>query len=189
MKFLESDLEDIIFNASQTEEGRMTLMNRGLNINSPLKRQVNLGSYGIADLIDVIPDNTGISYNVIELKKVKLCAKDIMQTCRYMTGIKRYLRENTPSFADFVNVNGMLIGPGLKTTDDLGFLINELYGLRVLTYDYDLEKGLNFTHNYGFHNHNEAFPSNDIHLGMQCNLSDQYFKLSDQELKELKNNA
>ena len=188
MNILEKDIEDLIFEASQSQKGREILLNRGLNICTPLKRQVNLGSYGIADLIDVIPDNTAISYNVIELKKVSLSIEDILQLSRYITGMNRFLRENTPDFANYHNVRGTLIGPDLKGTKDIGYLINQLYGIHVLTYNYDLEKGLKFTHLHGFHKSNEILASDsDIHLGMQSILSDHYHRLSEEELKKTRN--
>ena len=47
MKFLENDLEEIIYTS-----GRDVLEQRGLTINGKLLRQVKIGNYGIADLIE-----------------------------------------------------------------------------------------------------------------------------------------
>lgn len=46
MKFLEKDLEDIIFNADNE-----SLQSRGLEIRGFKKRQLNIGNYGIADIV------------------------------------------------------------------------------------------------------------------------------------------
>jgi hypothetical protein len=46
MKFLEKDLEQIIWDADKE-----ILSERGLNLDGKLKRQLKIGNYGIADLI------------------------------------------------------------------------------------------------------------------------------------------
>jgi hypothetical protein len=46
MKFLEKDLEEIIFNSC-----KIKLCNRGLTLPEKIKRQVRIGNYGVADLI------------------------------------------------------------------------------------------------------------------------------------------
>ena len=56
MKFLEKDLEDIIFEAPREE-----LAKRGLHIEGKMYRQLRIGNYGIADLVTIqrpimIPD-------------------------------------------------------------------------------------------------------------------------------------
>lgn len=53
MDFLEKDLEDIIWNASQTDIGREELKKRGLEIHGKMYRQVNLGDYGRCDLLTI----------------------------------------------------------------------------------------------------------------------------------------
>ena len=54
MDFLEKDLEDIIWNAQSTREGREKLKSRGLNIQGKVFRQPNLGEYGIPDLVSIV---------------------------------------------------------------------------------------------------------------------------------------
>ena len=49
MKFLEKDLEQIIF-----ESGRDSLRERGLSISGKLLRQLRIGNYGIADLVEFV---------------------------------------------------------------------------------------------------------------------------------------
>lgn len=75
MDFLEKDLEDLIYEASQTEEGRSKLVSRGLYpLRCPLKRQVPLGSYGIADLVEVrgtvLADKGDLAITVILMPKI-----------------------------------------------------------------------------------------------------------------------
>lgn len=54
MEFLEKkDLEDIIWEAYQSEYGKYELFNKGLSISGKMYRQVNLGDYGILDLMTV----------------------------------------------------------------------------------------------------------------------------------------
>ena len=53
MDFLEKDLEDIIWDASKTNEGRSILSKRGLDIEGKMFRQVSLAEYGRIDLASV----------------------------------------------------------------------------------------------------------------------------------------
>jgi len=46
MKFLEKDLEEIIFNADMKD-----LPEKGLHFTGVIKRQLRIGNYGVADLV------------------------------------------------------------------------------------------------------------------------------------------
>ena len=50
MKFLEKDLEEIIWDAYKNDKLSL-INNRGLFINGLIKRQLRIGNYGIADLV------------------------------------------------------------------------------------------------------------------------------------------
>jgi len=69
MEISEKELEDIIFNTDN-----YNLNNRGLNIYGKKKRQLSIGSYGIADLVTCAiynkkDGNQMLYIQVIELKK------------------------------------------------------------------------------------------------------------------------
>lgn len=69
MEFLEKDLEDIIWEAYQSEYGKYELFNKGLAISGKMYRQVNLGDYGILDLMTVSINPKDVIISIYELKK------------------------------------------------------------------------------------------------------------------------
>lgn len=87
MKFLERNLEDIIF-----ETDNKKLLERGLPIFGKKFRQVNLGSYGIADLVCFERNKDQITITVIELKKDCVNLDTLIQALRYVEGIKKYFK-------------------------------------------------------------------------------------------------
>lgn len=52
MKFIEKNLEDIIF-----QSNRLELSKRGLNLRGKIFRQVRIGNYGTADLVTIKKPN------------------------------------------------------------------------------------------------------------------------------------
>ena len=156
MDFLEKDLEDIIFNQLQTEEGYDNLQERGLNINySPdkfkCKRQLKIGNYGICDMVtfsrfDSIINQDGalcqppIYIEVIELKRGEVNIETLLQAVRYLTGIKSYISKNYPKLV--VDYSITLVGRTLNTGDWV-YLIDLIDGLKVQTYSYGID-GINF---------------------------------------------
>ena len=92
MKFLEKDLEDIIW-----ESDNIKLRKRGLSINGIKKRQLKIGNYGIADLVTCYKSindfNNGLIVTVYELKKEKAGISAFLQALRYCKGIKLIYRK------------------------------------------------------------------------------------------------
>ena len=94
MKFLEKDLEEIIFKSPKKQ-----LQERGLYVTGKLLRQKRIGNYGIADLIeferpkkhDMIGPCKG-AITVYELKQNKITMSAFLQGIGYIKGIKEYLK-------------------------------------------------------------------------------------------------
>src|SRR5689334_20163596 len=98
MRFLEKNLEDIIYEADLD-----SLHSRGLTIHGKRLRQVKIGNYGIADLITIERDVFNYAYavqdtikpfitvTVFELKKEIVNIHTFLQAVKYLKGIKRYL--------------------------------------------------------------------------------------------------
>lgn len=87
MDFLEKDLEDIIWNASQTDIGREELKKRGLEIHGKMYRQVNLGDYGRCDLLTISIDDKNVCVHIYELKKDELSTSTLIQVLKYKRAI------------------------------------------------------------------------------------------------------
>jgi hypothetical protein len=139
MEFSEKDLEDIIFDASQNFETRGDLVDRGLDLPlyGKMYRQVNFGTYGIADLINVwiestILDNGFVSrllnIEIIELKKDTIGNKALNQACRYLKAIRVLWDGLDNTHFDDILPHITLIGSNIDNSNESSFvfLYNEL---------------------------------------------------------------
>lgn len=144
MNFKEQTLEDIIWDNSQTEEGRKLLKNRGLVILGNIYRQVDLGSYGRADLITVFynPSVNETTITVYELKKGSITKDAFMQACRYITGIKRHGFDEDYFDTTFI-YRICLIGDYFDSKNDFCYLYNESFFADAYVYDYAID-GISF---------------------------------------------
>jgi hypothetical protein len=154
MNFLENDLEDIIYNTSQVK-----LQERGLDVineGSKLYRQLNIGNYGRADLVEftrsfIKPENSRgwheLIINVYELKKEKIGMGSFLQALNYIKGIDMYLKyRNKYNQVEFIIT---LIG---REIENGAFIylpdyISNLNGssfIHLYTYDYEFD-GIKFT--------------------------------------------
>ncbi len=130
---------------------------RGLVINSifrpdniQLLQQVNLGNYGIADLINVeykqIPYDPTIEYparrkiviTVIECKLNDIDANAYMQAQRYVTGIKSILEDHDLSYSQ-IEIKTILIGSSINTNGDFVFMYNNDPHCSIYTFKYDFD--------------------------------------------------
>lgn len=121
MDFLEKDLEQIIYEASDEQL-------KDLRLSGKRYRQLKIGNYGIADLVFIkrkygYEANTpfiefrGLEITVCELKKDKIGIAAFFQAIRYCKGIKSYLEDRGFNCFEFRIV---LIGRGV---DDSGSFI------------------------------------------------------------------
>lgn len=169
MKFLESDLEEIIMK-SENED----LYERGLFINGHKKNQLRIGNYGIADIVtyhkEPIPGfKNGVSclegwrkvITVFELKKDKISLSTFAQGVEYVKGIRDYLETTGRDVYDYY-FRLVLIGRNVDTNSCVVYLpslLNETIGgmsLELYEYKYNID-GLGFELKEGYSLTNKGF--------------------------------
>lgn len=173
MKFLEKDLEEIIFNSDHEH-----LIDRGLYIPKILKRQLRIGNYGIADLVGFQRPYYHSGYdeickgeiNVIELKKDKISVSSFFQALNYVKGIQRYIEKYRPDMSDHYNYRITIIGNDLDKKSSVVYLNdffntelceqkiydNVLTSVNLYTYSYEID-GLKFKYVEDYTLINEGF--------------------------------
>lgn len=164
MKFLEKDLEQIIY---ETENHLLNC--KGLDISGIKKRQLRIGNYGISDLITVEKSyqaNNKISpmldITIFELKKNEISVSTFLQAIRYLKGIKRYFYNRNSSYR--INYKIVLIGESIDINNDFIFLTDlvnvDEYGcsfsLEYYTYEMNFN-GLQFNQYNGYKLSQEGF--------------------------------
>lgn len=149
MKFLEKDLEQIIY-----ETDNKILKDKGLNINGKKLRQLRIGNYGIADLITYHRDGNYFDITVYELKKEKIGISAFLQSVRYTKGIKSFLSKR---FKDDVwySINVVLIGKQIDNNGSFCF-IPDMTNFSFYTYHYEFD-GLKFENHRNYVLTNEGF--------------------------------
>lgn len=138
-------LEDIIWENSQSPEGRKLLSERGLWVTGAMHRQLQLGPYGILDLItiDYIPPADTLIVTIYELKKGKIGIDALLQACRYVAGVQNH----GVGYGDYdceIKYRVCLIGDSIDKNGDFVFLYNELDFVNIYTYNYTIT-GITFT--------------------------------------------
>lgn len=156
----EKELEDYI--CEQLDNGYNPITNEWAGWYG---RQVDIGTYGIIDILIVDKSDDGQIYaTVIELKKDLVTAKSLAQVSRYMTGLSRYFKE---MFADnYGGLRGIVSAPNVETNDDTPYLINivKQTGVFVYTIDFDLDSGVSFIQSDGWKKTNENFHLTKFHI-------------------------
>ena len=156
MQFLEKQLEDIIFEHLQTKDGRQKLKDRGLYVFSDrffwVKRQVNLGAYGIADIVTATLCDGELFITIYELKQKSVCEKALIQAARYRKAVSRYVQNR---WKRDLHISINLIGSNVHDSEWV-YLIDALEDLTVYADQYDID-GLKFNDCYGFHLIDEKF--------------------------------
>lgn len=171
MKFLEKNLEQIIFDSNKKQ-----VQERGLVINGKLLRQLRIGNYGIADLIEhqrpYYHEGMGEmikgEITVYELKQEKVGVSAFLQALGYVKGIDSYLSKR--GINDKYNYNIVLIGSETDKSSSVVYL-SDLMGQKVYetkmnhdsvltftiyNYEYRLD-GIYFKEDYGYSLTNEGF--------------------------------
>jgi len=153
MKFLEKDLEQIIYDADKE-----LLAEKGLYINGKLKRQLRIGNYGIADLVEFRRPYYHPYFNnmikgeiiVYELKQDKIGISAFLQALGYIKGIKTYLEEK--GISDKYHYSIKLIGKEIDNNSTFVYLTDFL-DLDTCETHIDLESKLslcNYLYSYDF---------------------------------------
>ncbi len=145
MNILEKEIEDIVFNTASDK-----LRARGLFIPNLKIRQLNLGSYGISDIIAYAFyrdefNKVQIYITVIELKKDSVDANTVMQAARYCKGIDELLHREFNLDNHHLHFDIVVIGKTIQLNGDFVYMAEYLNNLRAYTYSIDLEKGITFT--------------------------------------------
>ena len=166
MKFLEVDLEEIIYNTSNN-----ILVERGLDIYGHKKRQLRIGNYGVADIVTMERPEYFLNgevrkgkITVYELKKDKISVSTFFQALRYLRGITRYLELREFDLLHF-NLEICLIGRKVDTESSVSY-IGDLFQndtiletttrITLYEYNYDID-GLSFETVTGYKLKNEGF--------------------------------
>lgn len=182
MKFLEKDLEQIIFEANPKDL-------KFINLCSYKKRQLKIPGHGVADLVlfekiyqkhadnkkcKVEIEDVGLKITVCELKKDKIGISAFLQAIRYCKGLQDYFISR--NFFSFI-FEIVLIGKDLDKTGSLMYmpdLINiSTNTLDSFTFDCGL-KAINFyTYNYDFDG--VKFLREGIYLDSSDDSNEMYF--------------
>lgn len=150
MEFLEKDLEDVIYEA-YTSGKQNFLQERGLSCFSHdyIIRQLNLGDYGIADLIaiDFIPylEEKGKSFFIVtiyELKKDAINMATFSQIIKYGKAITSFLRSQG-MYEGWI-LKYVIVGRSIsQNSDNLCFMSDIFRTIKTYTYDYSFD-GIRF---------------------------------------------
>ena len=106
-------------------------------------RQLQIAGYGVADLVLVDADPTAATITVVELKNTELCAANLEQLGRYMTGLQRLsqLIENDELVNGEVFVQGVLAGPFNPQSSELVWLYHQTENIEIYSVSIDVENG------------------------------------------------
>jgi hypothetical protein len=172
MDFLEKNLEDIIF-----ETDNDLLMDRGLYIDGRKKRQVNIGGYGIADIVaierftdcvDGVSVQKFIKINVLELKKNNADVGTFLQALKYCKGIKSYIEKRKLFNSYQILFEVSLIGKKVDLSSsfiylsdflsggDNSYCMHEYFSFSAYSYSYEFD-GIKFKREHGYSLINEGF--------------------------------
>lgn len=166
MKFLEKDLEEVIFTSNRNH-----LSDRGLYDYGKFLRQVRIGNYGIADLISITrPYNDGSRHvpgviRVYELKKDKISPSTFLQCLGYARGVQRYIERNKPDQYGNWSIEICLIGKTVDSNSTFVYLTDlfasyDEYSIhttvKLYTYDFRID-GMYFEEVEGYHLIKEGF--------------------------------
>ncbi len=174
MKFLEKDLEEIIYNTYLNSPEK--LRKKNLYMHGSIKRQLKIGNYGILDLLTITRDyeyefvpvwdeekrifeckeviRPILVLTVYELKKEKVGISAFLQCYGYIKGLKEWFKENKPKIR--VRFESVLIGKELDTSGSFCYLPELIHELEVYTYSYDVD-GLNFKNERDYKLTNKGF--------------------------------
>ena len=149
MKFLEKDLETLIWENTETcYERGLAIRRIGKYMGDCRFRQLNLGPYGIADLVNTryYPEENSLFIQVIECKKDEINLNTYAQAKRYLTAIKEVVQHHygITEGESYVSQEMILIGRKFETSGDFPFVYNEDSDCHAYTYEYGID-GLRFT--------------------------------------------
>ncbi len=124
--------------------------------NMKIYNQVRVGSYGIIDLLAVIPHKNLdendcevdiLQIDIVEIKMAETASYvELAQLCRYMTALDMYLHH---SDIKRYALSGYLLCRGINMADDFAFLYNSMGSkISIITFNVNLNAGIKFDHDY-----------------------------------------
>lgn len=157
MKFLEKNLEDIVF---ETDNYFLTERGFPISTNGLKLRQVRLANYGIADIVNIYRPYSDHKrwIAVYELKQEKVTVSAFFQAIRYIKGIKRFLQSKNIN-PEIFNYCIVLVGKEIDTKHDFVYLpdiINSFnLSVHIVQYQYEFD-GIRFNVKNDFRLTNEG---------------------------------
>jgi hypothetical protein len=144
MDIAEKDLEDIIFNDLVNDPENVFTTGLSLSLihmpnynNIYWHRQVDLVSYGRADIIGYSRKDGCLYVNIIELKVQPLISADFNQVLRYKTAVNEIIKNSFKNI--YSEIRCYLIGPSIQD----GHFIANNSTVRTITYNFSL-RGFKF---------------------------------------------
>ena len=150
----EKELEDYIFN-SATNNLYNPITGEGID---SIYRQVDLGSYGIADLLTFSYEPGYLEVTVIELKKEIIDIKTMAQLSRYHKALRKYFDGNYPTKP--VSIRLIAVSTQINQGDDSVWLndyLSDHSDFSAFLCDFDLNDGVSFSQTKGWYKKNEEF--------------------------------
>ena len=137
----EKELEDYL--AGEMEGEEFACVVTGCNYQAQF-RQLNLGAYGITDIIRLskCKDSGVVKIQLLELKNIPINKDAVLQICRYKKGIQEYMRVYQPDLK--YEIEGVLVGTA-ATCIDLKFLVDEIDWLNMYRFGLEMNYGVYFS--------------------------------------------
>lgn len=145
MKFLEKDLESIIWENHEACEGRGLAIDNSFFSKGLRFRQMELGPFGTADLVYVRfnPELAQCWVQVVECKRIVVNADSYLQAKRYVAGLRALFDQMEFLGGVGVSFTTVLVGQRVNTDGLLAYVISEDPGCQTFTYRYDVD-GIRF---------------------------------------------
>jgi hypothetical protein len=145
MNFLEKDLETILWESPAECEARgFTMLQMAYFSKGKRFRQMQLGPYGIADLVHIYYNahSNQAWVHIIECKKDKVNADTYLQARRYVSGVRQaFSLSDLPTCQ--VNYAVILVGSSVDTAGPLSHAITEDFNCFTYRYSYKVD-GIHF---------------------------------------------
>jgi len=186
----EKELEDWIYNESEA-----TSINPINNeeIHS-IYRQVDLGSYGVADLVTFLHMPNGMEITIIEVKKENIDVKTFAQLSRYRKGVERYFEGSHDSYC--IEIRLIAVAPEIVKNDDsvwLSDLLTSSTDFYAFTCNVDLKDGVVFNQTTGWVKSNEDFNKFHQSIGLaeiaRFDRFSQSIDLANERIKDIANHV
>jgi len=145
----EKELEDYLYEVTQRNFDESPL--EEFAPEGEIFRQVNIGGYGVMDLVIVsfefpcdMYSYPKVTITIIELKKHKINYQALGQISKYYRAIELFMNEITGELKNPLqyDIKGILIGESVDNESDFVFLANNIEWLDLITYSIDFEYGL-----------------------------------------------